>query len=101
MEALDLNFGDSIKSGKDSKDTYKKMLMQIRDCSSDRADAIVSKYPTLKKLYDGFFTSGRLMLNDIIVSKISSATTRRIGDKLSIKIYDYLMGDDPNELVVK
>lgn len=78
-----MNFGDAIKSGKDPVDTWKRMLMQYRDISEDRAIAIIGAYPTVSSLWTSYYNCacvavGESLLADLQVNhsaKISTVKT--------------------------
>ncbi|KAJ3089770.1 putative monocarboxylate transporter mch1 [Quaeritorhiza haematococci] len=57
MEAFELKFGDSIKSGKDLTDTWSRMLQQVHLVNETYADAVISRYPTLTSLYNAYNNS--------------------------------------------
>ncbi|KAJ3114299.1 putative monocarboxylate transporter mch1 [Phlyctochytrium bullatum] len=53
-QALKLRFGDTVKSGKDEKDTWRKILMEIKPCTEPVANAVIAVYPTLRLLYNKY-----------------------------------------------
>ncbi len=69
---MDVHFGGTVKSGKDHKDTWKRMLTCYRDVSDDRADAILGVYPTFSSLWSMYQEcvneeQGRHLLSEIQV----------------------------------
>jgi hypothetical protein len=58
-EALQLQFGDSVKSGKTLKDSWCRMLQCVHMVTESRAQAIVHKYPTFQSLYREYLFLGQ------------------------------------------
>jgi hypothetical protein len=52
--ALQLKFGDTVKSGVNVTDTYEKMLTQVNMVTPIMAKAIINRYPTIDLLYQAF-----------------------------------------------
>ncbi|KAJ3152385.1 putative monocarboxylate transporter mch1, partial [Irineochytrium annulatum] len=97
--AMNVCFGDKVKSGTDLKDTWKRCLMEIKPVTDFVADAIVERYPTFRSLWEAY--KGQVteagkegLLQDILVSRANSE--RRIGPSLSRKIYICITTDDPD-----
>lgn len=57
----------SVRSGKDSTDTFQKMLEQVNMVSATHAEAIVKKFPTFKSLRDIFQERGQDAISNITV----------------------------------
>lgn len=62
------------------------------------ADAIIGRFPTLASLCTQFETGDTTLLADILVQRPGSAP-RAVGRATSTRIYQVLMGSDPNMLV--
>jgi hypothetical protein len=52
--ALQLKFGDTVKSGTSLTDSFEKMLAQVNMVSPIMAKAIVNRYQTIDALYQAF-----------------------------------------------
>ena len=70
-ESFDIQFGDRIKSGKDLKQTWQRMLECLPSITESRAIAIIEKYPTFNRLYSAYLTlsesEGQNLLTNINV----------------------------------
>lgn len=53
-ESFNVQFGDSVKSGKGLSDTWQRMLQCIQLVTEARALAVVSNYPTFKSLFSAY-----------------------------------------------
>ena len=53
-----LNFGDSVKSGSDLTDIWRRMLLEIKPCTESVANAIIQRYPSYRALVDGYSRLG-------------------------------------------
>ncbi|KAJ3096597.1 hypothetical protein HDU97_005749 [Phlyctochytrium planicorne] len=99
-QALSLNFGDTVKSGKDREDTWRKILMAVPQCTEDRANAIIERYSSFRSLHEAYESlqskSARdMLLENIQVAKIGGQG-KRIGPALSKKIHEVITGMDEN-----
>ncbi len=83
MEANDVHFAGSFKSGKDLSDTWKRMLIHFRDVSEDKAKAITAVFPTFQSLWQTYkqsrtFDEGRKALLGVEVKKINNKCTKDV-----------------------
>ncbi|KAJ3412792.1 putative monocarboxylate transporter mch1, partial [Chytridiales sp. JEL 0842] len=97
-ETFKLNFGDTVKSGSDLQDIWRRILLEIKPCTESVANAILEEYPNYRSLIEAYnriqSVAGREgLLENIMVQRKSQS--RRIGPALSRKIYLGLMSDDP------
>lgn len=99
--SLGLKFGDSVKSGKGSKDTWQLMLQQIPGVSENVGNAIVDKYPscaefmlqiTTKSISD----AASLLLGLPVLTKGKS---KSIGKIVATRIVEVLTGNGSNMVV--
>ncbi|KAI8847176.1 hypothetical protein BC829DRAFT_396986 [Chytridium lagenaria] len=102
-QSFQLNFGDYVKSGKDTQDTWRRILMEVKPCSENAATAITEMYPSFRSLYDKYCSltsenARELLLENIVVPRLGGAP-RRVGPSLSRKIYLTLMSKDENIVV--
>uniref|UniRef100_A0A1Q3F2K0 Putative crossover junction endonuclease eme1 n=1 Tax=Culex tarsalis TaxID=7177 RepID=A0A1Q3F2K0_CULTA len=81
---------------------YQNMLVKIPSVSLEVAEAIISVYPSLSQLMDGFrfAADGPNLLADIPIRRAGGPVTtsiRRIGPEMSKKIYLLCSSLDPNQ----
>lgn len=81
---------------------YQNMLIKIPSVSLEVAEAIISVYPSLSQLMDGFrfAADGPNLLADIPIRRAGGPVTtsiRRIGPEMSKKIYLLCSSLDPNQ----
>lgn len=100
-EALGLNFcmaGGQFKSGKDTTDTYIKMLEEIHHVTEKMAEGIVAEYPTPQALLKGFKEGGPLALEGCrkLANKNGALTDTRIGKAISRRVYKIFTERDPD-----
>lgn len=93
---LKLNFGDPVKSGRDAKDSWIRMLMQITSISEAKAIAIVQAFPTVKSLY--YLCRDDPYAEETIanIPIISIARQTRLGPAAAKIIKYLLMSNDPD-----
>lgn len=96
--------GKLRKSGTDGADTWQWMLRQIHMLEENSANAVVKEYPTLNSLFQAYSRctskgQAERLLEDIVVQRHGKAgeTNRRLGPALSKRIYNVIMGEDPEE----
>ncbi|KAF7941944.1 uncharacterized protein EAE97_006781 [Botrytis byssoidea] len=99
-EALGLNFcmaGGQFKSGKDTTDTYIKMLEEIHHVTEKMAEGIVAEYPTPQALLQGFKENGSSALEGCrkLANKNGALTDTKIGKAISRRVYKIFMEEDP------
>ena len=97
---INLGNGNEIQNMKNID--FIKNLMCINGISEIKAVSIVKNYPSLKDLYN-FYLSEEYnenekenLLTDIKVEYKSKENTKKIGQVLSKRIYDYYMSDNPD-----
>lgn len=99
-EAIGLNFcmaGGQFKSGKDTTDTYIKMLEEIHHVTEKMAEGIAAEYPTPQALLQGFKENGSSALEGCrkLANKNGALTDTRIGKTISRRVYKIFMEEDP------
>ncbi|KAI9650781.1 hypothetical protein NHQ30_000812 [Ciborinia camelliae] len=104
-EAFGLNFcmaGGQFKSGKDTTDTYIKMLEEIHLVTEKMAEGIVAEYPTPQALLKGFKEGGPSALEGCrkMANKNGALTDTRIGKAISRRVYRIFTEEDPESLDV-
>jgi len=117
LEKLEKDYGDYFKEGPQTvqyASTLKKnkkanmtptvwftcQLSQIPQVTDKVAEVIIEKYPTLSMLLQVYQTTPehlREKLLSDLVYPISTGKTRRIGDKISARIYKFMHGIVDNE----
>ncbi|KAJ3206002.1 hypothetical protein HDU67_008517 [Dinochytrium kinnereticum] len=95
-QSFNLNFGDTVKSGKDIQDTWRRMIMEVKPCSEAAADAIIERYPTFRSLHEAYSRAasrreGETLLENLAVRRLTGLP-KRLGPTLSKKIYAVMMG---------
>ncbi|TGO62110.1 hypothetical protein BCON_0022g00520 [Botryotinia convoluta] len=99
-EALGLNFcmaGGQFKSGKDTTDTYIKMLEEIHHVTEKMAEGIVAEFPTPQALLQGFKENGSSALEGCrkLANKNGALTDTKIGKAISRRVFKIFMEEDP------
>lgn len=73
---MKLKFGDTIKSGINHTDTFRKMLEQVFLVSESVSLGIINQYKTLESLYSAYEildrNDGQLLLENLQVISFSS-----------------------------
>ncbi|RKP21956.1 hypothetical protein ROZALSC1DRAFT_26670 [Rozella allomycis CSF55] len=81
-------------SGLNNTDTFQKMLQEVLLLTKSIADSITKHYPTINTLYSAFLDSqDESLLAEIPIS--GSKANRKIGLKMSQKIYRLFMNENP------
>jgi hypothetical protein len=87
-ETFKLNFGDTVKSGSDLEDIWRRILLEIKPCTESVANAIIAKYPSYRALIEAYQKVASVpgkegLLEDIMVSCLSCFVFHsQIGGKL-------------------
>lgn len=86
-----------VKTGEDVKDTYIKMLQEVQRVTPAMAYGIVSQYPNVRALVNGFKRYGPDMLQDVRKSanKNGAVSDTRLGPKVSKRLYKVFTCLDP------
>lgn len=102
-----------VESGKDTEDTYLKILQQIIRIAPKEALTIAAEYPSVRSLVQGFERHGELAIENLMVGFSTSAKIliilmtlqkvsdtgsgdRRIGPAASKMLHRIFVGTDPN-----
>ncbi|KAJ3358268.1 hypothetical protein HDU91_005264 [Kappamyces sp. JEL0680] len=99
-----LNFGESVRSGKDAADTWRKMLEQIPGVTERVSSAILARYPTsasfAKATVDLSARQAQQLLMELSVDSLSQGRApRSIGTTLAKRIVDVVLGLTPSEFI--
>ncbi|KAF9124098.1 hypothetical protein BGW39_008441 [Mortierella sp. 14UC] len=87
---------DGIKSGVNYDDTWAKSLEQIHMLTPNIAEGIVSVYPTIRSLYEGYRRCRSVYEAMNMLENVHVPTANRaLGKTMSKKVYDVFMGEDP------
>jgi ERCC4-type nuclease len=93
-ESFNVQFGDNIKSGKNLKDTWQKMLECIPFVTESKALAILEKYPTFNSLHSAYSSmsekDGEVLLTSI-----------NLGNTVSKRVYDSFMSKATQSILRK
>ncbi|KAI8801201.1 hypothetical protein BJ742DRAFT_37283 [Cladochytrium replicatum] len=103
-EALSLNFGDDVRSGKGPADSWARMLRELRVIGEPVSVAIANAYPTPRALFDAYSSCVTLkgkeeLLVGIQVERMAGKVNQSIGVTRSKKVFAVLTGTDPNEIL--
>ena len=94
ITTIDLDYNNTIKIKKKDNinaNTVQKMaISNIPQCSMKISDAIITKYGSLMDLFDIYQGIETEKEKEQLLSNIQINENRKIGYKLSKKIYDYL-----------
>ncbi|MCJ1245482.1 hypothetical protein MMC30_002686 [Trapelia coarctata] len=86
-----------VKTGDDKDDTYIKMLQQIVRVTPAVASGVAAKYPDVVNLVKGMRKHGPCALEDLEknANRNGAATSGRVGQALSRRLYKVFMSTDP------
>jgi hypothetical protein len=99
---MGMHFGDSIKSGQNVSDTWKRMLTQIPAVSEKMANSIVQKYPTARAFFHAIQNLSR-KANALIGIEVpmESGRVQHIGPIIAQRIVNVLLDTNPDKKVLE
>jgi hypothetical protein len=97
-QGLGISFEQKIKSGKDVKDTWKQMLMQIPGVSNVCAESIIQIYPTFSSLLKMYRNNADVAPCRLFECNVP-ANGKKIGGVVANRIVDALFTRNPNKMV--
>jgi hypothetical protein len=99
-EGVGLRFGDTVKSGKDNEDTWRRMLRQIPGVSEKHSEAIVQVYPTIGAFFKKFLKEkgeGKSYFEGIVIE--GNGNRSQVGKTVAARIADVLLSKDPGKKI--
>ncbi|KAJ3333245.1 hypothetical protein HDU76_010065 [Blyttiomyces sp. JEL0837] len=98
--AFKLRFGDSVKSGSDLPDIWRRMLMEIKPCTENAATAIMKLFPNFISLTGALQnakteSAQMALLENIVMERTGGSGARRLGPALARKIVLAFTSTDP------